>query len=131
MSPTNKQLLQNVRFVGKYRCPVCPLLKLFCFRPRSASTRWCLPPRSSTVSTVTTSVRPASGSPLKLFKSRDKNIEIQTRLGLNPLLCPKCRKKITGRASDMENFLKVVFVPNLSLYRPSQWAIARMGGILN
>ena len=23
-------------------------------------------------------------------------------------LCPKCRKKITGRASDMENFLKVI-----------------------
>ena len=29
-------------------------------------------------------------------------------MGLNQLLCPKCRKKITGRASDMENFLKVI-----------------------
>ena len=31
-----------------------------------------------------------------------------TRLGLNQPLCPKCRREITGRASDMENFLQVV-----------------------
>ena len=32
---------------------------------------------------------------------------IQSRLGLNPPLCPICRGGITGRATGMENFLKV------------------------
>ena len=52
----------------------------------------------------------------KWVQVEDKNLtkilnfnQNQIRSGLNPLLCPKCRKTITGRASDMENFLKVIF----------------------
>ena len=36
------------------------------------------------------------------------NVEYQIRLGLNQPQCPKCRGRITGRASDIENFLKAI-----------------------
>ena len=82
-------------------CPVCFLGILIqfdhwknfvveCLWHRSALMRWCLPPRSSTVSMVTTSVRPASES-----KSSDKrklsNIEFQVRLDSSSL--PKVQKE--------------------------------------
>ena len=106
MPPTNNQLLQNVRFVcWKDRC----CWQFSCFWYRSALMRWPLPPGSSNATMATTSVRHASEYQSSI---RQKCwILTQTRSGLNPLLCPKCRKNITGRASDMENFLKVIFGP--------------------
>merc|ERR1719222_566789 len=45
--------------------------------------------------------------PTKIFGCINGHHICETcKSGLNPLLCPKCRKTITGRASDMENFLK-------------------------
>ena len=30
---------------------------------------------------------------------------------MNPCICPKCRQEMIGRATDMENFLRLVSIP--------------------
>ena len=100
--------------------------------------RWCrfalrrcdLPPRSSSAGTGgTLSARLASKREslsrytsaqctiVKLSHCTSQNchtanqnfiLGIFFRLGLNPKLCPVCRQRITGRATGMENFLKVL-----------------------
>ena len=73
---------------------------------RFALMRWCLPQGSSTVPMDTKSARLASI--LKLTKKMETNLlHFFTRSKMNQPMCPKCRKKIIGRATDMENFLKV------------------------
>ena len=48
------------------------------------------------------------------------------RSGLNPLLCPKCREIIIGRATDMENFLKVFFNSTLMLTSPTVYNVQEL-----
>ena len=71
--------------------------------------RWCRLPGYSTVSTGITSVRLASILKLYRFCQSIQSFYVNIRSKLNQPLCPKCRKKIIGRATDMENFLKVDF----------------------
>jgi len=45
--------------------------------------------------------------PTRIFQCRNGHLLCETcKIGLNPCICPKCRQEMTGRATDMENFLR-------------------------
>jgi len=45
--------------------------------------------------------------PTRIFQCRNGHLLCETcKTGLRPCICPKCRQKMTGRATDMEAFLR-------------------------
>merc|ERR1712192_136464 len=45
--------------------------------------------------------------PTRIFQFRNGHLICETcKTGLNPCICPKCRQEMTGRATDMEAFLR-------------------------
>jgi len=45
--------------------------------------------------------------PTRIFQCRNGHLICETcKTGLNPCICPKCRQEMTGRATDMEAFLR-------------------------
>merc|ERR1712223_1907786 len=45
--------------------------------------------------------------PTRIFQCRNGHLICETcKSGLNPCICPKCRQEVTGRATDMEAFLR-------------------------
>jgi len=45
--------------------------------------------------------------PTRIFQCRNGHLVCETcKSGLKPCICPKCRQEMTGRATDMEDFLR-------------------------
>ena len=71
---------------------------------RCAWKRWPHQIESSSVGMDISSVKLASEC--QKLESISQTAQI-FRNGLNPCICPKCRQEMIGRATDMENFLKL------------------------
>merc|ERR1712203_971898 len=45
--------------------------------------------------------------PTRIFQCRNGHLVCETcKSGLRPCICPRCRQEMTGRATDMEDFLR-------------------------